>query len=157
MPSQFIQHPIALFQSFTNPADVTHEPTVPQTQWVTNSPPVDYFSATRPAVNIIPRTQPSPDRELGSTFSQLADDFKEFMHSNPNNLSNFNTSLQNVLVLPSATPVLESEVFDGNPANYRKFIDAFDALITFNVPEPRRRLFYLLRYTKGPAYSLVVG
>ena len=79
------------------------------------------------------------------------------MHANPNNLSNFNTSPQNVLLLPSVTPVLEPEVFDGNPANCRNFIDAFDALITFNVPEPRRRHFYLLRYTKGPAHSLVKG
>ena len=39
------------------------------------------------------------------------------MHANPNNLSNFNTPPKNVVVLPSATPVLEPEVFDGNPAN----------------------------------------
>ena len=68
--------------------------------------------------------------------NQPADGFKEFMHANPNNLSNFNTWPQNVLVLPSAMPVLEPEVFDRNPANYRNFIDAFDALITFNVSEP---------------------
>ena len=157
MPSQFIRHPAAPFQSFTNPADATHEPTVAQNQWVTNSQPVDYFSATKPATNTIPGTQLTPDRELGSAFSQPADGFKEFMHANPNNLSNFNTPPQNVVVLPSATPVLEPKVFDGNPANYRNFIDAFDALITFNVPEPRRRLFYLLRYTKGPAHSQVKG
>ena len=36
MPSQFIKHPAAPFQSFTNPADATHEPTVSQNQWVTN-------------------------------------------------------------------------------------------------------------------------
>ena len=166
MPSQFIRHPAAPFQSFTNPADATHEPTVAQNQWVTNSQPVDYFSAIRPAMNTIPRTQPTPDRELllgsvnrelGSAVSQPSDGFKEFMHASPNNLSNFHQSPQNVLVLPSATPVLEPEVFDGNPANYRNFVDAFDALITFNVPERRRRLFYLLRYTKRPAYSLVKG
>ena len=56
MPSQFIRHPAAPFQSFTNPADATHQPTVAQNQWVTNSQPVDYFSATRPATNTIPRT-----------------------------------------------------------------------------------------------------
>ena len=62
-----------------------------------------------------------------------------------------------VILSPSVTPLLEPDVFDGNPACYRNFIEAFDALIAFNVPEPKRKLFYLLRYTKGPAHSLVKG
>ena len=62
-----------------------------------------------------------------------------------------------VIMSPSATPLLEPDVFDGNPACYRNFIEAFDALIAFNVPEPKRKLFYLLSYTKGPAHSLVKG
>ena len=62
-----------------------------------------------------------------------------------------------VILSPSVPPLLEPDVFDGNPAYYRNFIEAFDALISFNVPEPRRKLFYLLRYTKGPAHSLVKG
>ena len=130
MPSQFVMHPAAPFQRFTNPTDATYESTVAQTQWVTNLQPVDYFSATRPAMCTISITQPIPDRELGSFFSQPADGFKEFMHANPNNFSNFNTSSQNALMLFSATPVLEPEVFDGNPANCSSFIDAFDALIS---------------------------
>ena len=90
VPSQFIKHLVAPFQSFTNPTDATHEPTVAQNQWITNSQPDDYFSASRPAINAVSRTQPTPDRELGSTFSQPADGFKEFMLANPNNLLNFN-------------------------------------------------------------------
>ena len=78
--------------------------------------------------------QPLPVRELASALSQLANGFKKFLHVNSNNLSNFNMSPQNVLVLSSATPVLESEVFDGNPANYRNFIDVLIAFYIFNVP-----------------------
>ena len=62
-----------------------------------------------------------------------------------------------VILSPSVTPLLEPDAFDGNPASYCNFIEAFDALISFNVSEPRRKLFYLLRYTKGPAHSLVKG
>ena len=62
-----------------------------------------------------------------------------------------------VILSPSVAPTLEPDVFDGNSASYRNFIEAFDALIFVNVPEPRRKLFYLLRYTKGPAHSLVKG
>ena len=74
------------------------------------------------------------------------------------NFSIPNAAYQSPVILsPSVTPLLEPDVFDGNPAYYRNFIEAFDALISFNVPEPRRKLFYLLRYTKGPAHSLVKG
>ena len=50
---------------------------------------------------------------------------------------------------------LEPDVFDGNPINYCSFIDSFDALVAYNVPEPKRKLYYLLQYTKGPARDLV--
>ena len=74
------------------------------------------------------------------------------------NFSIPNAAYQSPVILsPSVTPLLEPDVFDGNPAYYRNFIEAFDALISFNVPEPRRKLFYLLRYAKGPAHSLVKG
>ena len=74
------------------------------------------------------------------------------------NFSIPNAAYQSPVILsPSVTPLLEPDVFDGNPAYYRNFIEAFDALISFNVPKPRRKLFYLLRYTKGPAHSLVKG
>ena len=73
------------------------------------------------------------------------------------NLSIPNAYQSPVILSPSVAPTLEPDVFDGNPAYYRNFIEAFDALIFFNVPEPRSKLFYLLRYTKGPAHSLVKG
>ena len=56
-----------------------------------------------------------------------------------------------------AAPSLEPKVFNGNPAEYRSFVDSFDALIAYNVPEPKRKLFFLLYYTKGPAHALVQG
>ena len=84
-----------------------------------------------------------------------------FDYSRANSSQNFpipNAAYQSPVILsPLITPLLEPDVFDGNPACYRNFIEAFDALISFNVPEPRRKLFYLLRYTKGPAHSLVKG
>ena len=88
----------------------------------------------RPVMSTVAISQPLPVRELASALSQLANGFKKFLHVNSNNLSNFNTSPQNVLVLSSATPVLESEVFDGNPANYRNFIDVLIGFYIFNVP-----------------------
>ena len=134
MSSQFIKHSAVPFQSFTNPADAAHEPTVAQTQLVTNSQPVDYFSATRLSISTISMTQPIPDREFGSAFCQPADGFIELMHANSHNFSNFDKSPQNVLMLPFATLVLESEVFDRNPASYRNFIDAFNALSPLMFP-----------------------
>ena len=62
-----------------------------------------------------------------------------------------------VILSPSVTPILEPDVFDGNSACCRNFIEAFDTLISLNVPEPRRKLFHLLRYTKGLVHSLVKG
>ena len=56
-----------------------------------------------------------------------------------------------------AMPALEPAIFRGNPANYCSFVDSFDALISYNVPEPKRKLFYLLQYTSGPANALVKG
>ena len=41
--------------------------------------------------------------------------------------------------------------------NYLNFVDAFDSLIAYSVPEPKRRLYFLLQYTKGPAHALVQG
>ena len=101
-------------------------------------------------------TQSLPDRELGSAFSQPANSFNEFMQANSKNFSNFNTYPLDALVLRSATPVLEPKVFDENPANFRNFIDAFYARVSFNIPEPLR-LFYPLRCTNGQAHSLVKG
>ena len=56
-----------------------------------------------------------------------------------------------------AMPALEPAIFRGNSANYCSFVDSFDALISYNVPEPKRKLFYLLQYTSGPANALVKG
>ena len=58
---------------------------------------------------------------------------------------------------PVLIPALEPEIFNGNPANYHSFIDTFDALISFNVPEPKRKLYLLLQCTTGPAHALVKG
>ena len=58
---------------------------------------------------------------------------------------------------PVLIPTLEPENFNGNPANYHSFIDTFDALISFNVPEPKRKLYFLLQYTTGSAHALVKG
>ena len=52
---------------------------------------------------------------------------------------------------------LEPEILNGNPANYHSFFDAFDALISFYVPEPKRKLYFLLQYTARPAHALVKG
>ena len=54
-------------------------------------------------------------------------------------------------------PSLEPDIFDGNPINYCSFINSFDALAAYNVPEPKRKFYYLLQYTKGPARDLVKG
>jgi len=45
---------------------------------------------------------------------------------------------------PTSIPTLEPQILNGNPANYHSFISAFDALISFNVPEPKRKLYFLL-------------
>ena len=58
---------------------------------------------------------------------------------------------------PVSIPTLEPKTFNGNPANYYSFIDAFDALISFNVPEPNCKLYFLLQCTTGPAHALVKG
>ena len=62
-----------------------------------------------------------------------------------------------VILSPPVTPILEPNVFDGNPAHYRSFINAFDVITSFNFPESSRKLFYLLRYTNSLAHSLVKG
>ena len=50
-------------------------------------------------------------------------------------------------------PSLEPKVFNSNPAEYCSFVDSFDTLIAYNVSEPKRKLFFLLHYTKGPAHA----
>ena len=60
-----------------------------------------------------------------------------------------------ILTPPAAS--LEPEVFDGNSINYCSFIDSFEALIEYNVLEPKSRLYFLLQYTKGPAQALLKG
>ena len=56
-----------------------------------------------------------------------------------------------------AMPALEPPIVESNPASYCSFVDSFDALISYNVPEPKRKLFYLLQFTSGPANVLVKG
>ena len=98
-----------------------------------------------------------PSSYSRSNVDRLEPSNKELPTSS-RNFSIPNAAYQSPVILsPSVTPLLEPDIFDGNPAYYRNFIEAFDALISFNVPEPRRKLFYLLRYTKGPAHSSVKG
>ena len=115
-----------------------------------NLEPVDYNQTT-----MVPTQFPS-------TYSRSNIDWPEPSNKElPTSSRNFsipNAAYQSPVILsPSVTPLLEPDVFDGNPAYYRNFTEALDALISFNVLEPRRKLFYLLRYTKGPAHSLVKG
>ena len=39
-----------------------------------------------------------------------------------------------VILSPPVTPILEPNVFDGNPAHYRSFIDAFDVITSLISP-----------------------
>ena len=55
----------------------------------------------------------------------------------------------------SAIP--EPLIFDGHPANYCSFVDSFDTLICPVISDAKQRLFYLLKYTKGVAHTLVKG
>ena len=115
-----------------------------------NLEPVDYNQTI-----MVPTQQPSSYSR--SNVDQPETSNKELSTSS-RNFPVPNAAYQSpVIMSPSATPLLEPDVFDGNPACYRNFIEAFDALIAFNVPEPKRILFYLLSYTKGPAHSLVKG
>ena len=139
----------APYQSFVDPTKMRQKITTPVVQNNNvDSQPNDYFSATFPPIH-------SQYRGSESVANQSASKVTE---SNPlpiGNASNLYVPPQNVSVFSSQPPPrLEPEIFDGNPANYKNFVDAFDALISYNVPEPRRKLFYLLRYTKGPAHSL---
>ena len=61
------------------------------------------------------------------------------------------------IIIQDLAPSLEPPVFDGNPMNYLNFVDAFDSLIAYIVPDPKRRLYFLIQYTKGPAHALVQG
>ena len=62
-----------------------------------------------------------------------------------------------VFIAPAYSPSLEPPVFDGNPANYCNFVDAFNALIAYSIYEPKRKLFFLLQYTTSHAHALVKG
>jgi len=52
---------------------------------------------------------------------------------------------------------VEPPCFNGNPAEYYSFINAFDTLIDQPLPDPSRKLFFLLHYTKDIAHSLIKG
>ena len=61
------------------------------------------------------------------------------------------------IIAVAALPPLgvESPVFNGRSAECCALIDAFDNLISTTGSSPKRELFYLLRYTSGPANALV--
>ena len=90
----------------------------------------------------------APNHCMPQASHSALDDSNQFTSVHPN--------LRSVILTPPAAS-LEPEVFDGNPINYCSFIDAFEALIEYNVFEPKRRLYFLLQYTKGPAQALVKG
>ena len=126
--------------------------------------PNECFSAksqayTNQSFRIVPE-----NNDFGSTNWQSA---PEIITSAPNDVTtscnrrfNANGSVNPSGRAPDwqpAMPILEPPIFEGNPANYCSFVDSFDALISYNVPEPKRKLFYLLRYTSGSANALVKG
>ena len=90
----------------------------------------------------------APNHCMPQVSHSALDDSNQFtsVHSNSRSI---------ILTPPAAS--LELKVFDDNPINYCCFIDAFEALIWYNVLEPKRRLYFLLQYTKGPAQALVKG
>ena len=49
---------------------------------------------------------------------------------------------------PTQNLSLEPPIFDGNPAKYCGFVDAFDALVCYSISEPKRKLIFLLHYTR---------
>ena len=114
-----------------------------------NLEPVDYNQTT-----MVPT-------QFSNTYSGNDVNWRELsikeLPTSSRNFSIPNAYQSPAILSPSVTPTLEPDVFDGNPVYYRNFIEAFDALISFNVPEPRHKLFHLLLYTKDPAYLLVKG
>ena len=80
-------------------------------------------------------------------------------HSALNDLNQFTSvhpNSRSIILTPPATSLVP-EIFDGSPINYCSFTDAFEALIEYNVLEPKRRLYFLLQYTKGPVQALFKG
>ena len=123
--------------------------------------PNENFSAqpqayTNQSFRIVPE-----NNDFGSTNWQSA---PEIITSAPNDITtscnmrfNANGSVNLFGRAPDwqpAMPALEPPILEGNPANYCSFVDSFDALISYNVPEPKRKLFYLLRYTSGSGNAL---
>ena len=90
----------------------------------------------------------APNHCMPQKSHSALDDSNQFASVHPN--SRF------IILMPPAAS-LGPKVFDGNPINYCSFIDAFEALIEYNVLEPKRRLYFLLQYTEGPAQALVKG
>ena len=88
----------------------------------------------------------APNHCMPQVSNSALDDSNQFTSVHPN--------LRSVILTPPAAS-LEPEVFDGNPINYCSFIDAFEALIEYNVLEPKRRLYFLLQYTKAPLKRLL--
>ena len=66
---------------------------------------------------------------------------------------------QNVLATCPRTvnvsSIPEPLIFDRHPANYCLFVDSFDTLICPVISDAKQQLFYLLKYTKGVAHTLV--
>lgn len=50
-------------------------------------------------------------------------------------------------------PNQEPPYFDGNLAQYRNFVDALDTIISYQLPEPKLKLYFLLKYTRGNAHT----
>ena len=54
-------------------------------------------------------------------------------------------------------PTLEPHIYSGDPTRYRQWLTEFQALIEKNVTDSYLRLFYLKKYTSGPAREAVDG
>ena len=113
-------------------------------------------AATQPHPNITTECAPDDARFISDHLMP----FQSFGHSQYADLPIYDqTTWSDRKIYVQSTPnlSLDPPIFDGNPANYCGFVDAFDAIISHIVPEPKRRLFYSLQYTKGPAHALVQG
>ena len=66
-------------------------------------------------------------------------------------LSRLYASMSNLMSLPK----FELPTFDGDVKTFYRFMNSFETHIEAKVPEPSRRLHYLLHYCKGDAYRLV--
>ena len=59
------------------------------------------------------------------------------------------------LLKQQAAPVVDIDVYDGNPLNYHYFMASFKEVVEKNVQDDRGRLTRLIKYTSGEARDLI--